>query len=536
MKAAIRGVSLAVGAAILAAGLPSPARAQGQFGGPEAPLINAGIGYIRPHADGDGLGEGVLAGLAMIKCQVKPNDPTIVKLVAKVRARLSTGVYTPENSGGSGLYETGIATMFLANVDPEAYRNEIELLAKTLASRQNANGSWDYSHRSSGDTSISQYAVLGLWEAANSGIEIDPAVWDRTAGWLISSQSSAGGWAYHRDENGTDTMSMTAAGTGSLLICFSQLQRHYKALELPSPLLTPIYPEGQAPYEPKIAAKAIDGSVRRGIAWLAAHFTQQDLASGGQSPYYALYGLERVGALAAKEQIGGFDWYRQGFGYIQATQKRGGSWEASHGTTPNTAWALLFLTKSTAQTVKKIEIKRLAAGTLLGGRGLPSDLSTLTVAGGRVMVRPMNGAIDSMLAVLEDPRSDQAEAAMAGLIEQYHARGPAVLLPLKDRFRRLIADKDAGNRAAAAWALGRMGDLSAAPLLIKALTDRDDNVVNEARLGLQVLSRKIEGFGPEPGSSPDQKADAANKWRAWFEGVRPPGFNPDEGETAAPRR
>ena len=32
---------------------------------------------------------------------------------------------------------------------------------------QNANGSWDYSGRSNGDTSITQYAVLGLWEAEN---------------------------------------------------------------------------------------------------------------------------------------------------------------------------------------------------------------------------------------------------------------------------------------------------------------------------------------------------------------------------------
>lgn len=514
---------------LVASPIPASALVQDQLGGPEAPLINAGLAYIRPQADGGGLGEGVLAGLAMLKCHVKPNDPTILKIVGKVQARLdaSAGTYKPENSGGSGLYETGIAAMFLANVDSDAYRNEIELLARVLISRQNANGSWDYSHRSAGDTSIAQYAILGLWEAANSGVEIDPAVWDRTTQWLISSQSSAGGWAYHRDENGPDTLSMTAAGTGSLLICYSQLQRHYKALELPSPLLTPIYPEGQAPYEPKISAKAIDASVRRGLAWIGANYTQAGLTSGGQSPFYALYGLERVAALSAKEQIGGFDWYRPGLSFIQAKQSRGGSWEAAHGTTPNTAWALLFLTKSTAQTIKKIEIKRLAAGTLLGGRGLPSDLSTLTVAGGRVMVRPMSGAIDSMLSVLEDPRSDQAEAAMAGLIELYHTRGPAVLVPLKDRFRRMITDRDAGNRAAAAWALGRMGDLSVAPLLIKALTDRDDTVSTEARLGLQVLSRKVDGFGPEPGATPEQRVEAANKWRAWLESVRPPGFNPD---------
>ena len=70
----------------------------------------------------------------------------------------------------------------------------------------------------------------------------------------------------------------------------------------------------------------------------------------------------------------------------------------------NTVWAMLFLTKSTAKTIRKINIQRLGAGTLLGGRELPKDLSSMTVAGGRVVSRPMNGAIEGMLAVLDDPR------------------------------------------------------------------------------------------------------------------------------------
>ena len=59
-------------------------------------------------------------------------------------------------------------------------------------------------------------------------------------------------------------------------------------------------------------------------------------------------------------------------------------------------------------------IKRLGAGTLLGGRGLPKDLASMTVAGGRVVSRPMNGAIEGMLAVLEDTRAEQADTAVQG--------------------------------------------------------------------------------------------------------------------------
>lgn len=504
--------------------------------GPEGPMIDKGVAWLKKQAAGANTGEAVLAGLALLKCEVKPNDPAVVAVAQKVRSRFQAGAYAPENDGGSGIYEIGIAAMFLANLDPVAHQQELQILAKTLVDRQNPNGSWDYRNRTPGDTSISQYAVLGLWEAANAGIDFDPSIWDRIALWFLSSQAEGGSWNYHRDEsNRPETVAMTAAGTGSILICQMQLQRYLKAFELPSPLMTPLFPEGQVRFEPKVTARALEASYKRGLTWLSRNLTSPNLQTDGQSAFYALYGIERVGALGGRDQMGG-DWYRQGVGYIQSTQQPDGSWNTVHGPVPNTSWALMFLTRATAQTVQKIEIKRLAAGTLLGGRGLPSDLSTLTVAGGRVMVRPMNGAIDSMLAALEDPRSEQTEAALSGLVEQYNARGPAVLRPLKDRFRKLISDRDPTNRLAGAWGLGRIGDFDAVPLLIKALQDADAGVVNEARVGLQVLSRKIDGFGPEPNATPEQRAEAARKWRAWFDASRPPGFNPDDGDPLMKKR
>ena len=129
----------------------------------------------------------------------------------------------------------------------------------------------------------------------------------------------------------------------------------------------------------------------------------------------------------------------------------------------NTVWAMLFLTKSTAKTLRRIQIQRLGAGTLLGGRGLPKDLSSMTVAGGRVVSRPMNGAIEGMLAVLEDPRAEQADAAVAGLVERYYREGPAVLRPFKPRFRKMLADRDPGVRRVAAWALAHTGDMDVVP-------------------------------------------------------------------------
>ena len=175
----------------------------------------------------------------------------------------------------------------------------------------------------------------------------------------------------------------------------------------------------------------------------------------------------------------------------------------------NTVWAMLFLTKSTAKTLQRIHIQRLGAGTLLGGRGLPKDLTSMTVAGGRVVSRPMNGAIEGMLAVLEDPRAEQADAAVAGLVDRYYREGPDVLRPYKPRFRKMLTDRDPGVRRVAAWALAHTGDMDVVPALIDALNDPDEDVVDSARLGLQILSRKIEGLGPPSPSTPEQRKEAA---------------------------
>ena len=184
----------------------------------------------------------------------------------------------------------------------------------------------------------------------------------------------------------------------------------------------------------------------------------------------------------------------------------------------NTCWAILFLTKSTAKTLRRIQIQRLGAGTLLGGRGLPKDLTSMTVAGGRVVSRPMNGAIEGMLAVLEDPRAEQADAAAGrAWSSAIIARGRTRFGPTRPRFRKMLADRDPGVRRVAAWALAHTGDMDVVPALIDALRDPDEDVVGDsARLGLQILSRKIEGLGPPTPSTPEQRTEAAPRWRDWY--------------------
>ena len=86
-----------------------------------------------------------------------------------------------------------------------------------------------------------------------------------------------------------------------------------------------------------------------------------------------------------------------------------------------------------------------------------------------------------------------------------------MLRPFKDRFRKLLTDRDPGLRQVAAWALARTGDLDVVPALIDALSTPTRRWSIAARLGLQLLSRKIDGLGPPTPSTPEQRQEAARK-------------------------
>lgn len=512
--------------------LAAAAPARGQGHGAAEPAIQHGLRYLRSQAASLEVGQSALTALAMNKAEVPDTDPVLQGLVRKVLDRFTDQGYIPEKRGGHDLYETAVVIMALANIDPVGFKPQVKAAAEYLISRQKGNGSWDYDNRTAGDCSMTQYALLALWEADGVGVAVPPALWDNAALWFARVQFPDGAWNYHPDQaNYPPTVSMTAAGVGSLLICQRQLAAYRKGSETPHPLLIPLVVEGslEARYKPVSTSGGLNQSIRRGIEFLAQNFRPESSIMG-QSTYYGMYGIERVGALADKDALSPMgDWFDKGMRFILQSQKPDGSWagaDAAHGVASNTCWAILYLTRSTAISVRKIEIRRLGAGTLLGGRGLPSDMTNLTIAQGRIVPKPMNGAVDGMIAVLEDPRATNADSALAGLVDRYTADGPAALRPFKDRFRKLLRDRDPGVRRVACWALARIGDLDSAPELILALLDRDDAVGVEARVGLELLSRKVKGLGPPRGATPDEKLAAARRWRDWYESIRPPSLEP----------
>lgn len=503
--------------------------------GAERPAVERGVTFLKGQIENMDSGMAGIAALALIKTGLPPNDPGIAACLGKIAPSFQDGGYKPLTNHAQGLYEASVVVLALVNIAHEDYKPQIDAASQYIIGRQLANGGWDYTERTQGDESVSQYCLLALWEAENAGIIVPPQVWDRAAAYYLSVQAAGGSWTYHRDSpNQGETISMTAAGIGSLMLCEEQLARYRKGQDLVNPLMLPITIDGQ-PAESRYKVQTKPGEIKNGVAkglsWLAANFKTDTSPVMGQSPYYALYGIERLIALGGGDKdvggksvsvLGDIQWYKRGLDLVLNAQKPTGAWEAQHEPVPNTCWAILFSVRATKISIKKINLRKLSGGQLRAGETLPSDLNNVEVIGGQLVAKPMGGAIEGMLKVLEDVRADNTDSALAGLVNEYQKNGPKVIRPLKDRFRKLLRDQDGSIRLIAAWFLGRTGDLDVAPDLIKALLDDDDEVVAEARTGLLVLSRKLEGFGPENKSTPEQKQEAAKRWRDWFEAVKPP--------------
>ena len=66
----------------------------------------------------------------------------------------------------------------------------------------------------------------------------------------------------------------------------------------------------------------MDQAIGRGMSWISAHFTTSP-PSAGLTPYYMLYGIERIGALADRQTIGRLDWFEKGRAFIRVDPEAG---------------------------------------------------------------------------------------------------------------------------------------------------------------------------------------------------------------------
>lgn len=282
-------------------------------------------------------GPTALATLALLNIGMTPQDPPIQKALKFLREKSSPGM----------TYEAGLQLMvYAAAKDENRDRARMLSIVRKLEEAQDTNGQypgwWGYQLTAGGhgtDHSNTQYAVLGLREAAFAGIPTSRKGWELTRQHWTKAQSPDGGWGYTAAVGGSSG-TMSVAGIASLVMADSMLpdDSDVGADGLPN----------------CCQEEARNEALEKGLNWLRSHFAVGhnvgDTQIGGV--LYYLYGLERAGRLSGLRFIGNHDWFREGAAFLIRGQGGDGHWEGNgHGENDpviGTSFALLFLSKGMA--------------------------------------------------------------------------------------------------------------------------------------------------------------------------------------------
>jgi hypothetical protein len=510
---------------------------------PADPKVQGMVAKARKYLSGvdpGAMGGSSLIALAMVKSGSDESDPKVQQAIAAIRGALpdQRRMGTPLN------YHLAISIIFLCEA-PNAgqLRAETQALLDILLSRQEPHGGWSYwpgesNHgRDHGDSSMTQYGTLALWEAKRAGFQVPQEAAQRVANFWMGTQTPQGAWGYQAEvrapgQRGPQEAvrpSIAMAGLSSCYVIgdlFGMAQRREEPKSNQSAVLQKVQePQADARNFP---SAAINVELMRQTMQLGERYIDS-VHSYNQDTWivYYMYAMERfrsfqehyTGAVSAQ-------WYDDGVEFLAKSQLPEGNWRYHMGEYVDTAFAILFLSRSTKKTIER----EFGLGLVRGGRGLPSDISMIAIdeKTGNVINPELAGTIETLMKILEDPKN----ANFGALTANPEKFVEALVRPKQDedqvareqriaRLKEMVSKGDYQQRRFAVKALARTGDMDKAPLLLYALTDGDPRVRWEADAGLRFLSRKLNGFGP---ADTDKKEDLEKlrlQWRQWYLGIRP---------------
>jgi len=493
-------------------------------------VIKKGMEYLATAKD-DRLGGKCLIALAFLK---DGNDETHPAIVEAVTACKQATQAAPE-AIQQDVYSTGMGIIFLCNLDPSKYSGEINKLLKSLELRQKPHGGWGYPEKPTGDTSMTQYGVLSMWEVSKVGFGTSLDSLERVANWLLRTQDPGGNWGYQGVEGESSKLvkqdsarnGMTAAGLGSTYICADLLKIGQATVEhdpnLPPALRLVKKAEKNKPISDAVEARSLRAAQDRGNKWMRKNYK---IDPDGFTHYY-LYALERYQSfleLSDGKQIKEPRWYNDGYAYLKKTQAKDGSWKSaqSGGQGVDTAFGILFLLRSTKKSIERS--KSYGGGSLMAGRGLPRDPRDVQLHAGRIVARLQATTAEQMLAALADPESADFgslatdEAPLVAAVSAAPAEDKARHI---EQLRRLASSGSADARLVAVRALCGLRDFDSLPAVIDGLDDPDWRVVAAANRGLQFVSRELTGQKLDEQPNREQQKSATRHWKAWYLAVRP---------------
>lgn len=517
----------------LGAGAVSPCAAQELS--PESPEVQEAVKKALQYlstSDDPRLGGKALMALSIYKATADPDNPKLKALVEEVMKMLASSKQVNEE-----IYSLGIGILMFVNLDHEKYRPQIERLINELLARQKPHGGWGYQAQATGDTSMTQYAVLSLWEADRAGYAVPVPVWEKVCNWLLRTQDPSGGFGYQGIESDGKTLvsqvgvrhSMCAAGLGSLFLCQDHLGIRVKLAKrkrkAPSTALKVIEKQEREQQQKEKLTDKIDAGRLAQAESMGEQWFQKNWAIKPQGVevylHYYLYALERYETF--REAMGGSPennaWYYEGAQLLMATQREDGGWTGHTSPPIDTAFSVLFLIRSTMKTLMKAPV--LGAGSLIAGRGLPTDIRNVQVRNSKVVAEPLKAPADKLLSLLENSDDPDSARAAEGLFRLAEQADEATLNKHALRLRKLADSADPEARIAAVKALGRTRELDNVPTLLYALTDPDPDVVTATIDALRYISRRPPGSNGTDIHDETTRGAAISFWKKWYLSIRP---------------
>ena len=526
----VAAFALATGAVMtLVTATPSPALAYTPKSPEVRAIIDLAMAYLEEHGEHGRVGGKALVGLAFLKNGAPPEHPRVAAAIGTCR-KFAEKVPT---ATGDRVYDAGLALIFLCEQNPAAYSTEIANLVQYFVVTQKKHGGYGYADRETGDNSMTQYAALGLWLAHRNGFDVPPETVGKLANWIISVQDPSGGFGYQgnvasegRVGQSPMRLSLTAAGLCSLYVSADALglsNRRLRAeIDLP-PELEEITPDSARPMS--AGAKLVDRqelreTKRLGDEWMDAHYA----INGGQWQFYYLYALERFKAFQERD-LGRLEaepsWYVDGVKFIREQQQEDGSVRGASEDAPiSTAFAMLFLLRGTAETIKRHD-RTFENGLLTGGRGLPDDLRQAELRNGKVVNAAEIPATERLLELLESEDENLDNLVDVDVAFDWEAIGSQNRAAALETLRQKLRRGQFSARLMAVRAIRESNDFESVPALIHALSDPDPRIVLEARDALRLISRKIDGFGLPANFTSAERLAAIEKWQAWYLSLRP---------------
>jgi hypothetical protein len=501
---------------------------------PESPevkrMVDRALKFLETSKHGT-VGGTTLIGLAFFKAGADLDHPKVAEAI-KQATQLARQVR--ESGVGSHCYNEAFACIFLCEVGPDRYREEIEHFVYGFAKRQTSEGMWTYQSGNQPDTSQTQLVLLALWSAHINGVFVPPDSIENGMVWLLRTQFRDGSFCYWpapgppegaRSATAAEpTLSMTVAGLGALYAGVSLLgisRQPSRDPNLPPALQQVPKNQPDKQLSQQFTTAQLLNSCSLGDAWVQRNLRPEN--SDHRWTYYYLYGLERY--MSLKEFVDGKTdespaWYNMVVNYLQRVQRDSGAWTVGSqntGEVVDTAFGVLFLLRSMQKTMKR---SFSASGILIGGHGLPKNLTNVRLQDGQVVTPQMVRDVDDLLDLLKntDDMEFDARHLPGGLsLDEDLTKRTSQL----ERLRELVTDEDFHARYAAVKTLAGSDDLDNIPALIYALTDGDRRIVHEANNGLRFISRKFLA-NPLP-SEPtiEQKWGVQAKWKAWLLSIRP---------------